>query len=205
MGSSSPTCIEGESLVQEVSPKAPPQSHPWDVVFDPGMTCLTLPPPRPLPTPLCSDLAAGTEIRFRIQGPKVDVLNAFAEAFPRPLTDFVSPLLEDYSVFMGAPFMQLRLDTIRSKACWKWHQDFTTLRLITTLSGAGTQFLPDADRPEAISSCGVGEIGLFKGRLFNDHFRQTGHHACVHRSPPWTQISAPRLLLVMDTPQDFEM
>ena len=182
-----------------------PEVHPWRALLDTGKSVLILPPAGVDVSAAIQAVAQGPDMSLRVMGRKDEVLGACAQQLPVSLKDYISSLLDDYEAFMDASILRVRLETVRSRACWKWHQDYTTLRLITTLRGAGTQYLPDPAQPDMIAHCKEGEIGLFKGRLFGEYFDLSGHTACVHRSPPWDDSSDPRLLLVIDMPQDFEI
>lgn len=181
------------------------QPHEWDALLGDEHTCLTVSNWSADLACAAETLAAQGDISIRIQGPKPQLLAAIETQLPSVLVEYIASLMDDYDAFMKPPIMRLRLETIKSRACWKWHQDYTTLRLITTLRGKGTEYLRDPSNLEDITHCKTGETGLFKGRLFGDHFGLKGHSTCVHRSPPWDETSEPRLLLVIDTPQDFEI
>lgn len=176
-------------------------AHSWDVLLEESASCLRL------PSRHASVLQAidAQDPCVHIMGQKETLIQAIYAQLPKNLAAYIEELLDTYEAFMNADIMRIRLETVTSRACWKWHRDYTTLRLITTLRGAGTQYLLDPSQPDAISSCDTGDIGLFKGRLFGDYFGLQGHGACVHRSPPWNKNDTPRLLLVIDMPQNFEI
>lgn len=181
------------------------QDHPWDTLLQPEETCLVLPHWSAALTAAAEKLAADREMSVRVMGQKAALLAKIEGQIPSVLTRHISDLLDVYEAFMAPPIMRIRLESVTSRACWKWHRDYTTLRIISTLRGQGTEYLPDPSQPDTIARCKTGEVGLFKGRLFGKHFGLDGHNACVHRSPPWEDTSEPRLLLVIDTPQDFEI
>lgn len=192
-----------EGLARRARTSRPVQS--WAPLLEAKTTCHVLPPKS---APLAADLdalAQQPQLLLRIMGQKEDLGAALKRDLPASLATYILDLLDDYHAFMAPPIMRVRLEHVASRACWKWHQDYTTLRLITTLRGAGTEYLPNPNEPEDIISCATGDIGLFKGRLFGKYFGLQGHAACVHRSPAWAEGDDPRLLLVIDTPQDFEI
>lgn len=179
--------------------------HEWAALLKADTSCLVLPSKAAQVAESVEALAQRQDVSMRIMGQKQDLIQAMDTELTAPLVRFIAELMDDYEAFMAPPIIRIRLETVSSRACWKWHQDYTTLRLITTLYGPGTEYLPDPSQPEEIAHCNTGDIGLFKGRLFSGHFGLKGHKACVHRSPPWDENSMPRLLLVIDTPQDFEI
>ncbi|MEM9288957.1 MAG: DUF1826 domain-containing protein [Pseudomonadota bacterium] len=181
------------------------RQHPWRALLDPQVACLILPARGEVSAPVLEAVCATRDFSMRVMGTKEQLSSILREEMAGELADYIEPLLQDYTAFTAVSVMRVRLEVITSSACWKWHEDYTTLRLITTLHGAGTEYLSDPDRRDAISQCQDGEIGLFKGKLFGSYFGLEGHSACVHRSPPWTAGDRPRLLLVIDTPQDFEI
>ncbi|MEO0412116.1 MAG: DUF1826 domain-containing protein [Pseudomonadota bacterium] len=181
------------------------QSPSWSELLNAKTSCLILPRMDAEVSAAAEYLATKPNVSLRIMGEKQALLSAIHADLPAPLAFFIADLLDDYEAFMNADIMRIRLETVTSRACWKWHRDYTTLRLITTLCGDGTEYLPDPAQPDAIVRAATGDIGLFKGRLFGNHFGLEGHAACVHRSPPWTDDSCTRLLLVIDMPQDFEI
>ncbi|MEM7568954.1 MAG: DUF1826 domain-containing protein [Pseudomonadota bacterium] len=180
-------------------------THPWNALFEPDLACLCLPALQKLGPSYFASLLPALPPSLRIIGNRDVLLEEANTLLPKELVGVISALLMEYERFMSPPIMRVRLELIRSNACWKWHQDFTTLRLITTLLGDGTEYLPNPSNQDEVRRCGEGEIGLFKGRLFGDYFDLDGHDACVHRSPPWDAQKHPRILLVIDMPQDFEI
>lgn len=177
----------------------------WGALLEAGTSCLVLPSNAAQIAGSIEAIARRQNVSLRTMGEKQKLLSAIDEELPAPIAHFIADLLDDYEAFMAPPIMRIRLETVASRACWKWHQDYTTLRLILTLHGPGTEYLPDPSQPEEIARCNTGDIGLFKGRLFGKDRGLNGHKACVHRSPPWNENSEPRLLLVIDTPQEFEI
>lgn len=103
----------------------------------------------------------------------------------------------------ASPSIEIRLEIITGNSCWKFHSDYVELRLITTYLGSGTQWIDDQDpghmtnepSPEAIKELGIGDIGLFKGRLGKGR-------PAIHRSPPIDGTGEKRLLLVLNPVED---
>ncbi len=97
---------------------------------------------------------------------------------------------------------EIRIDRVSDNACWKFHADYVTARLITTYAGPGTQWLETQDdtdcgcgEPHGIRQLAAGDVAILKGRLW-DH-----ENAAVHRSPPIDGTGVQRLVLVINPPQ----
>ena len=111
----------------------------------------------------------------------------------------------------GASRIGVRLTRADTAMCPRFHVDFVGLRLVTTYSGPGTEFLDGAEvlrqespRPggapnlevrsrDAIQAAGVGDVVLLKG----EGWPGNEGRGAVHRSP-FTTASHPRLLLTLD-------
>jgi hypothetical protein len=114
-----------------------------------------------------------------------------------PLLHDIERLTERFVRLMGCDTVRLRLEGVTGDACWKIHSDYTDVRLITTYSGPGTQYIPygrPADEAELVDMP-TGWVGLFKGRNFHAE-----HAPCMHRSPQIGATGEKRLVLVVDTP-----
>lgn len=92
----------------------------------------------------------------------------------------------------GSERVEIRLDRIVGNACWRFHTDYVPIRLLSTYTGRGTQWLAQGAPDEAAAEMSPGHVGLFKGRLL------AGEAAIVHRSPPIAETGEERLLLVID-------
>lgn len=100
---------------------------------------------------------------------------------------------------IGTEKIEVRLETVTTDSCRKFHADSVQARLITTVAGSGTQWLDgdDADRvkngdlPVSINAMATGDVGIFKGRLATDH-------PAIHRSPPITGTGERRLLFILN-------
>jgi hypothetical protein len=114
------------------------------------------------------------------------------------LVNDISNLCKIFQPFVCTQEIELRLEVIDGDACRKFHSDFVTLRLISTYSGPGTQWLDSGGNqtgegvePNSINEMAPGEVGLFKGRL-------TTNDPVIHRSPPIKGTGKKRLVLVLN-------
>ncbi|WP_434579304.1 DUF1826 domain-containing protein [Pseudomonas sp. Z5-35] len=105
----------------------------------------------------------------------------------------VAWLVSAFSCLLGARRVGVRLRTLDSAMCPRFHVDHVPVRLITTYAGVGSQWLmeggldrrrlgqPDAEPgdPEVIQQMCSGEVALLKGEKWhgNEGF------GLVHRSP----------------------
>ena len=103
---------------------------------------------------------------------------------------------------MAAPYMRLRLESITSNACRKFHIDAITARLVCTYRGTGTQFgiSQDGAEPERIFTVPTGTPILLRGTLWPEQPRS----GLLHRSPPIEESGETRLVLVLDPIFDLE-
>lgn len=124
----------------------------------------------------------------------------------RCLIDDMVDLGIAFAGVMSTRIVDLRLEAVRDNACWKFHRDRVTARLLTTYRGPGTQwvFRTHADRALAEQSAyrgptgqlPTGSVGLFKGDLAPDGA------GMLHRSPPIATTGTTRLLLCINPPSD---
>lgn len=109
----------------------------------------------------------------------------------------------------------LRIDAVDSDNCSNFHVDLVPLRLVMTLLGPGTQWLANESvdrlalrerrfreicKPHAkVEQVRAGEVLLMKGEGFStlSGERNVGN-GFVHRSPPKSSFTEPRLLLRID-------
>jgi hypothetical protein len=111
----------------------------------------------------------------------------------------------------GPQPLHLRLDRIEEQMCRLFHVDRVGMRVLCTLAGAGTEYLPDTacDRRllgtgsnaavldwSAVCHVPAGDVLAFKGspREVGESFPRGG---LIHRSPP-ASPSQPRCLLAID-------
>lgn len=97
-----------------------------------------------------------------------------------------------FAAIMDRTSVRIRLEVVETDACRKFHADHVTARLLMTLHGPGTQWI-HVDTPDDIQHMALGEIGLFKGRLWQEQ------PDILHRSPPICASGETRLLLVVDS------
>lgn len=115
------------------------------------------------------------------------------------------------SMVTGPQRLHLRLERIEEQMCRLFHVDRVGMRVLCTLAGAGTEYLPEAacDRRllgtgsnaavldwSAIRHVPAGDVLAFKGspKAVGEAFPQGG---LIHRSPP-ASPSQPRCLLAID-------
>lgn len=117
----------------------------------------------------------------------------------------VAWLVHAYCCLTGARRVGLRLRTLSKAMCPRYHVDWVSLRLITTYSGIGSQWLaegdmgreglgnPAAEPAMAPRQIDEGSVALFKGE------RWEGNEGCgiIHRSPAIEDGSA-RLIMTVD-------
>jgi len=127
------------------------------------------------------------------------------EQFPHWRTD-VLQLIDRFQQISDAAQVTLRLETTRSDGCTRFHIDQTTLRLLCTYQGPGTEWLHSdqvdleklrsgAANPELIrwgtpERFATGEVGIMRGSRYG-----TG---LAHRSPSMHQEQSVRVLLCLD-------
>ena len=88
-----------------------------------------------------------------------------------------------FAVATGHEAFSLRLETVRDDGCTRFHVDNVAMRMVTTYSGAGTQWVPDPDalsdqtryrRP--VHAINTGDVALFRGKKLDGA-------TVPHRSP----------------------
>lgn len=111
------------------------------------------------------------------------------------------------SRLMGCSHVGVRLESLRAPMCPRFHADHVLCRMLITLSGAGTEWIPHADvdwhvfadrnathpplRSNAkVQQLATGSWSLLKGGKWNEDF-----DGVVHRSP---DVPGGRLLLALD-------
>ena len=178
-------------------------------VFDPEVQICSW--PRDL------DPDIGTYLSELPQGRELQIIEELSErGTPRldPLPDGPdrSSLLADLSLLqeivcelLGSEAAGLRLARIGRAMCPGWHVDRTSIRLVCTYQGPGTEWLDDQDidRQELGSrqnkynryvSAAAGEIVLLKGSVWqnNESF------GAIHRSPDVRRRDALRTVVTLD-------
>lgn len=156
------------------------------------------------------------EAELRGEGPPLvaalDTLRAPARAL---LERDVDMLTRYFVALTGARRVRFNFSVLRDDRCRKFHVDYLPLRLVTTYSGPGTEWLPDdaVHRPALMGSpecadaanAGIvrdgrrvhrarpGDVLLLKGV----HYTGSASGAAVHRSPPIEAIGATRVVLTL--------
>jgi Protein of unknown function (DUF1826) len=116
-------------------------------------------------------------------------------------TDILS-LANHFSSVMNLSRIEVRLEVITTNACYKYHSDWVTARLITTYLGQGTQWLSNEDAKRHRSgmpaeslfhhNIKTGHVAIFKGQQWSNDA------PAIHRSPPIEGSGEQRLILVLN-------
>ncbi len=107
------------------------------------------------------------------------------------LPEWMLAAVERFAAITGADAVKLRAEITADVTCPKFHVDSVHVRLVSTLHGAGTEFV-HRDEPSHIHRARTGDLVLLKGR------RHPTHTDTVrHRSPPMA-TDARRVVLVLD-------
>ncbi|CCQ12480.1 hypothetical protein PALB_34190 [Pseudoalteromonas luteoviolacea B = ATCC 29581] len=137
-----------------------------------------------------------------------DLLKALARFCSAPeFAESILRLIDMFGCLFDNKHIGIRIATLDAPMCPRFHVDKLLCRMICTLSGAGTQWLPysagyqlehilpDASNVAAndILSLNCGDVGLFKGSKWPD----AEHLAVVHRSPIQTN-NIKRFVLTLD-------
>ncbi len=131
------------------------------------------------------------------------------------LCEHISLLVDMFCTLFELQYAGLRLKLLTQPMCPKFHVDNVACRLVTTLYGPATQWLPQsavnrnklgfngnglADeysgviKPNShVEQLSCGDIALLKG----EHWHNNEQAGLVHRSPV-TEQNIPRLLLTLD-------
>jgi hypothetical protein len=119
----------------------------------------------------------------------------------------IADLIRMFAVIGGLQFVDMRLETVKGDACWKFHVDRVAFRLICTYSGPGTQYVPPDFGQQAIAQqrdytgplamIGTDDVAIFKGA------EASGHDGIVHRSPPILGSGQSRLMLCLSPPGPY--
>lgn len=106
----------------------------------------------------------------------------------------VAELATYFATLMGCSSLRLRLEIVETDGCKQFHADYVRARLLSTLSGRGTEWIYAASQGSdtAVEQMAAGDVGIFKGRLWEEE------PAILHRSPPIGASGEQRLLLAID-------
>lgn len=128
----------------------------------------------------------------------------------------IEHLLQKFSEITKATSFRLLLATVNTNMCRRFHTDINDLRLLCTYSGPGTLWLTEDNvNRKALDNSGDNEcivldesriqqadtrsIVILKGAIYP----QEGTAAIVHRSPTIEETGQKRLLLRIDTNENF--
>ena len=119
----------------------------------------------------------------------------------------IAELIRVFADIGGLRSVDVRLETVKGDACWKFHVDRVAFRLICTYAGPGTQYVPPACSRQAIAqqrdytgplaTIGTYDVAVFKGA------DASGHDGIVHRSPPILGSGQSRLMLCLSPPGPY--
>ncbi|KAL3804054.1 hypothetical protein HJC23_006445 [Cyclotella cryptica] len=109
------------------------------------------------------------------------------------------------------PFVHVKLQVMTTDGCRFWHQDSVPFRLVSTLRGPCTEWVPPEFSTTTLKrknhdskhaqSMKLGDVALFKGRGDVEAKSIFGHPGIVHRSPRIEGSGDARIVLVIDIPQ----
>ena len=122
----------------------------------------------------------------------------------KELAQDICSLAKCFVEISGTQDIDIRLETVTHDACWKFHRDCVSLRLLTTYKGPGTQIVPDEFTEKALADqrdyggpfvqLGNDVVALFKG---SEHETSNG---VLHRSPPISRSGEARYFLCLNLP-----
>ena len=141
------------------------------------------------------------------EAPEILQANYSLSQWQPALSEDVAALVDMFGCLFDAELVGLRLRTLNSAMCPKFHFDRVPCRLVMTYNGSGTQWLPNQciaiedgrlisdvdDHSKQIRTLQEGEVALLKGSMWTGN----EHTPLVHRSPQ-VESSQPRLLLTLD-------
>src|SRR5690606_36891561 len=108
-----------------------------------------------------------------------------------------------FAFVSGRRHVDIRLETVTTDACRKFHYDEVPLRLVVTYRGPGTQFVPDGHYEEAVTrqtgyDGPMHDLPRFTAAIFKGSQAERG--GVLHRSPPIAGTGETRLLLCLNVP-----
>lgn len=152
-----------------------------------------------------TDTSQSIQLIVSAQGPEAPLRKAlddhgFVDHAGRD--DLISDIINLCAAFQpiaNTSHIEIRLKIIEDDACYKFHADYVSARLITTYVGPGTQWLEqhDADRvadslePIEIKEVAAGDVAIFKGK-------SSTVTPAIQRTPPIKGSGQYRLMLVLN-------
>lgn len=125
------------------------------------------------------------------------------------LADDVFALARSFASILGAEAVDIRLEALAHDACWRFHRDHVSARLVTTYVGPGTEWVHPAEATRAIEQqkdyagplerLAAGDVALFRGCHPGTPFHGPDQ-GIVHRSPPIAGSGLTRLFLCLNLP-----
>ena len=118
------------------------------------------------------------------------------------LIDDIAALSAIFGSIMESRYLRLRLEVIRTNACFRFHIDAVTARLICTYRGRSTQYGNSimGSEPEEIHSVPIGSPIIMRGTLWRSGVKPD----LLHRSPQIEGTGESRLVLILDPIDDIE-
>ena len=118
------------------------------------------------------------------------------------LIDDIAALSAIFSSIMASRYLRVRLEVIRTNACFRFHIDAVTARLICTYRGRSTQYGNSimGSEPEEIHNVPVGSPIIMRGTLWRSGVKPD----LLHRSPQIEGTGVSRLVLILDPIDDIE-
>lgn len=108
------------------------------------------------------------------------------------LATWIDAALALFGDITGSEMIKLRVEITDEVTCPQFHVDMVHVRLVTTLHGAGTEFV-HRDEPLQIRQARAGDLVLLKGRR-----HPTRTDAVKHRSPQRPRGER-RIVMVLDS------
>ncbi len=172
-------------------------------------------------------LTSSYKVSLKLNATPDELKQALAKSFPthlhnnpsihsQVLLDDLNQLVDMFSCLFELQHLGLRIHTLESSMCPRFHVDHVPVRMLTTYGGSGTQWLPAAYAscvklgPNAtgivdkeldcnvIQQLQVGDVALLKGEKWEGNEGR----GLIHRSPSCvdsiTQQTSRRLLVTCD-------
>ena len=118
------------------------------------------------------------------------------------LVDDIGGLVRTFANVSHSDAVDVRLERVEDDACWKFHRDNVSLRLVTTYRGPTTEWIRSDHAERALEEqrqysgpmerLGDHDVAIFKGS------RAGPQSGIVHRSPPVAGTGITRLFLCLN-------